>query len=422
MILEDVSNLTKESHKQVCVECDLQIHPDCPKTYKRAYRDIRKILERNNKIVCLKCSREAKFSGRNNPNCKYTTLNDNLFSNIDDEYKAYILGYIASDGSVTKNAVSLFSIDQDIIIKIRNYICPSIPIKHKTETSNNKKLYYIVINSNQISKDICKWLKIAPKKKCYDIQFPNIDDKLKLAFIRGFFDGHGYVSNIFGKDRFPKCGISSGSKKILEDIKEYVNIPGSITYNQCSNLQYSHNNALDFLGKLYNPSSISMNRKYNMYQDWSTWIPSIYSYQKYRFVYHKCHKDAIAPHKTNVSDSGYDITAIGIAKDLGKTKLYKTGIKISPDYGYYFILAARSSLSKTGYMLSNGIGIIDRSYVGEILIPLTKIDESKPDLILPAKIAQIIPQQIQHFDLIEVGNLDNTARNSGGFGSTDIKK
>jgi dUTP pyrophosphatase len=101
--------------------------------------------------------------------------------------------------------------------------------------------------------------------------------------------------------------------------------------------------------------------------------------------------------------------------------MYATGISVRPPPGFYFDLVARSSLSKTGYMLANGIGIIDRDYTGEILVALRKIDKDAPDLVLPAKIVQLIPRR--WYDMIPVEapaeGLPKTDRGDGGFGSTD---
>ena len=104
----------------------------------------------------------------------------------------------------------------------------------------------------------------------------------------------------------------------------------------------------------------------------------------------------------NVSDSGYDLTIIKKIKTDGMVEFYDTGIKVTPPYGYYFDVVPRSSITKTGYILANNVGIIDRSYVGNILVPLIKVDSSKPDLELPMRIVQLIPRKIEHFELEEV--------------------
>lgn len=137
----------------------------------------------------------------------------------------------------------------------------------------------------------------------------------------------------------------------------------------------------------------------------------------------KISPDAIVPNKVHQSDSGYDITLISLAKKLGPNLyLYGTGLRIAPDEGYYVELVARSSLMKFGYILANGVGIIDNQYRGELFVALWKLDLSMPDIELPFRGAQIIPRQFIKSEIVLVSNdnLDETVRGDGGFGSTDL--
>ena len=69
-------------------------------------------------------------------------------------------------------------------------------------------------------------------------------------------------------------------------------------------------------------------------------------------------------------------------------------------------------------MLANAVGVIDRAYVGEVLVPLVEFDPAAPDLPLPARVVQLIPRPIVTGEVVEVAQLEDTARGSGGFGST----
>jgi dUTPase len=72
-------------------------------------------------------------------------------------------------------------------------------------------------------------------------------------------------------------------------------------------------------------------------------------------------------------------------------------------------------------MLANSIGIIDRTYLGNIIVALIKIDDTMPDIILPMRLVQMIPTPIVHFSLKEVDSFDvnETDRGEGGFGSSN---
>jgi deoxyuridine 5'-triphosphate nucleotidohydrolase len=129
-------------------------------------------------------------------------------------------------------------------------------------------------------------------------------------------------------------------------------------------------------------------------------------------------EEAVLPSKERVSDSGYDLTLLAARKVFGNVTLFGTGLIVEPPEGWYLDVVPRSSIIKRGYILANSVGIIDRSYRGELMVPLIKLDTDAPDLELPARVAQIIPRPIVHFAVREHGSLTATARGTGGFGST----
>ena len=131
------------------------------------------------------------------------------------------------------------------------------------------------------------------------------------------------------------------------------------------------------------------------------------------------HPEAVLPSKAHDSDSGIDVTIIDVYKKLaGGVTLFQTGLRLAPDPGYYTDLVARSSLMKYGYMLANGVGIIDNSYRGPLLVALLKFDPTSPDLTLPMRVAQLVPRKIVDVEVVEMTSLDQTDRGDGGFGST----
>ena len=139
---------------------------------------------------------------------------------------------------------------------------------------------------------------------------------------------------------------------------------------------------------------------------------------KMEFKYVLTEPNAQAPKRNNYTDSGLDLTLIGIKKHVGKVTLYKTGVKVKPQEGFYFDLVPRSSIIKTGYMLANSVGIIDADYTGEILVPLIKVDPDKPDLSLPNRIVQLIPRKWYDTVGMQVNELEETDRSDKGFGSS----
>lgn len=139
-----------------------------------------------------------------------------------------------------------------------------------------------------------------------------------------------------------------------------------------------------------------------------------------KFQYQLIDDRAKPPAKAHIMDSGYDVYIIDVHKhdDKTNTTYYRTGLKVRPPFGFYFEMYPRSSLSKTGYMLANSVGVIDANYRGEVLVALKKVCASAPDLDLPLKAVQLIPKAFVHMEAIETNDFDDTERNEGGFGSS----
>src|SRR6476469_1999984 len=95
---------------KIWAECDSRTSHKCRVRWLVSARLLRRTKARNNdKNICVYCSRAIKSTGRNNPNCKYKSLDDCFFDNVDTEEKAYFLGWIASDGSISKNgSINIF--------------------------------------------------------------------------------------------------------------------------------------------------------------------------------------------------------------------------------------------------------------------------------------------------------------------------
>jgi dUTP pyrophosphatase len=137
----------------------------------------------------------------------------------------------------------------------------------------------------------------------------------------------------------------------------------------------------------------------------------------------KINKDAIIPKKANFSDVGYDISILNVHKVINsKTTLYDTGICLNIPVGYYVEIVPRSSIVKSGYMLSNSIGIIDCSYKGNLYVGLTKVCDDAIEIEYPFKCCQLIvrKQVFPNFIEMKMEEMVESKRNKGGFGSTNV--
>ena len=412
------------SHKKVIVACDFATSGKCSKIYKRPYRDILKYRQNNKgKDICMFCSRFEKFSGRLNPNAKYP-LNDSLFSSVQTKEIAYLLGLIASEGSITDSSISIEMETKDasdLLTKISNFILCG-PVKKRKIRS----LSSITLNSTSIVKDVLYLLGLSQSGAKSDlIQFPaSLDPSLYGAFILGFLDGDGHIPFKQNAYNYPVVGLSSNSHQFLTSIFQ-IFPGGSLNLSKkCGVLEYSGSGAIDFLSFLYKDiPSFYLERKYLLYQRACSWLPTLPNtgivLDTLKCV--KTDSNAVLPTKAHATDSGYDLTLIKKHSVSGDTIFYDTGLKIQPPHGWWLCLAPRSSITKTGYMLANSIGIIDRTYTGPILVALKKIDTNAEELVLPVKLVQVIPMPAVHFEVSEVTTVEDTHRNSGGFGSSDKK-
>lgn len=349
-------------------------------------------------------------------------VDDGYFRTIDSDTKAYILGWIASDGSIQRGAVTLciHRKDGETLAALRDAVCPELPIRPR----EGRELITFTLSSTQIVADVCRWLDIAPGKKDAVVRFPELgSDSLKWAFVRGYFDGGGSVDTprvrASGVMPYPRCKIASTSRRLLAAMETFCAIP---CHRGETHIEWAGPNAIDFLSRIYDGAPISLRRKRELYFDWSTWVPGLGGSGNFGrevlFRWVKCLPGARPPAKAHASDSGYDVTLIEAGRRAGLVQFFRTGLKIQPSFGWYFDLVPRSSITKTGYILANSVGIIDRTYVGEVLVPLIKLDPAAPDLELPARVVQIIPRPIIHAEFVEVSSLEDSRRGSGGFGST----
>ena len=97
-----------------------------------------------------------------------------------------------------------------------------------------------------------------------------------------------------------------------------------------------------------------------------------------------------------------------------------TGIAIAlPSAEYVALVFARSGLGiKHGIALSNGVGVIDSDYRGQLTVGLVN-HGAVPYTIQPGdRIAQLMVLPILRPTLTVVEELDETERGAGGFGST----
>lgn len=137
-----------------------------------------------------------------------------------------------------------------------------------------------------------------------------------------------------------------------------------------------------------------------------------------------CHNDDVkAPFYATPGSAGMDLSA-HIGEELllkkGQMVVVPTGIAISlPSSEYVAYVYARSGLGiKHGICLSNGVGVIDSDYTGEIKVGLINLGPSDYTIKPGERIAQMVFAPVARANFVRVSKLDKTQRGDGGFGST----
>ncbi|WP_404285629.1 dUTP diphosphatase [Glutamicibacter arilaitensis] len=128
-----------------------------------------------------------------------------------------------------------------------------------------------------------------------------------------------------------------------------------------------------------------------------------------------------APSYAHPSDAGADLHARGdVVLQPGERALIPTGLALALPHGYVGLVHPRSGLAaKHGITVVNAPGTVDAGYRGEIMVTLLNTDNSNAfEVRRGDRIAQLVIQKVELAHFEQVDSLDDTARGTGGFGST----
>ena len=121
-------------------------------------------------------------------------------------------------------------------------------------------------------------------------------------------------------------------------------------------------------------------------------------------------------------DLGYDVFALQETILVPhQTVRVRTGIAVEarhPETGAPLGLLVRDRSSMAARGLATTAGVIDAGYRGEVLIVMTNLGQSPVELKAGEKIAQMIPLPVLTGPVAEVENLEASAREAKGFGSS----
>ena len=219
---------------------------------------------------------------------KEKAYNEYIFDSIDTEEKAYWLGYIYADGYIYNIKprdsgridynFELCSKGDDIdhMQKFADFISYKAALK-KTKVITNGIEYSrcrVCLSSKHLWETLNNYG--CTPRKSLTLQFPSLnifkDESLIRHFIRGYFDGDGYVSKI--KNDYKALTIQVlGTESFLNSILKNLKISAELKHNHGNSeeitMYFKINSiqALTFLYKIYNNSNIYLDRKYEKYKE-----------------------------------------------------------------------------------------------------------------------------------------------------------
>ena len=136
----------------------------------------------------------------------------------------------------------------------------------------------------------------------------------------------------------------------------------------------------------------------------------------------KLREGAVLPTFGSDQAAGADLYACleeDVTIEPGRTAFVPTGLAMELPRGCAGLIYARSGLAvKHGLALSNGVGVIDSDYRGEFIVALHNHGTESQTVSHGERIAQLVVTPVLIPEYIEVEELSETSRGTGGFGST----
>lgn len=240
---------------------------DIEKEYNISHSTIYRYMKKHNIIFKNEHGRKNKF-------------NQDYFETIDTEHKAYWLGFIYADGSVSNtgsgntktNRLTINISNKDI--ELLEAFCDDINISRDIIYTYEPKGTYstnlmskIYINSIKLCSDLAK-LGVHPNKTGSLSSLPNISEEYIPHFIRGFFDGDGWCTCSDKTSNLGFVGDYDFLSEINNVLKNKANTSNRVLKDeprreyQIFYLRYSSLKDYKLLYKyLYSDSTIYLNRK-----------------------------------------------------------------------------------------------------------------------------------------------------------------
>lgn len=131
----------------------------------------------------------------------------------------------------------------------------------------------------------------------------------------------------------------------------------------------------------------------------------------------RIHKEAKLPSYSHQGDAGLDVfSVVDCTLKSQEVRAIPTGIQMAIPKGFVGLVWDKSGLSLKG--VHRMAGVIDSGYRGEVKVVMVNLSQQPFEIKKGMKIAQILIQPVTGVKVVEVEELEKTARGEKGFGST----
>ena len=206
-----------------------------------------------------------------------SSLIHGYFNEIDTEIKAYLLGFIYADGNIMPRKKSQTAIRMELN-KRDKFILELLKKEINTKNTirdSKKDCVRIAIHSNEMANSLEEY-GIVPRKSYSDDPIKIIPEPYMKHFIRGVFDGNGWVYKKIGKNGrrdsiiFGLCGTFKAMDMINRYLRENLEL-SNVKVNQYGDKIpfFTYGGAKDIkkiYDYLYGDSKIFLERKKNKFE------------------------------------------------------------------------------------------------------------------------------------------------------------
>ena len=217
-------------------------------------------------------------------------IRHDIFSKIETELQAYLLGFYAADGNINEKRktfrIHLQKQDSELVYLYKDIISPDARTftveEHKTTGRNGQEVnahesFGVDITSAKLCTDLVN-LGIGYNKSYSDLHIPEMPESLIRHFIRGYFDGDGCVTIWLSKEKGKsdrvrgKFDICAKSASILNEFIKFFathDIKINLNYLKRDDMYRISTSSKKELEKIYNmlykDSNFYLSRKFNKF-------------------------------------------------------------------------------------------------------------------------------------------------------------